>query len=61
MLVGYVCVCFVAFFVFLPSFVCVCVCVSEYVTKCATHWINNAPRPVSILLCSNDIAFNPDT
>jgi len=67
MLVGYVCVCFVTFFVFLTSFVCVCVCVcvcvyvSEYVTQCATHWINNAPRPVSILLCSNDIAFNPDT
>jgi len=47
--------------------VCVCVCarararVSEYVTQRATHWINNAPRPVSILLCSNDIAFYPDT
>jgi len=63
MLVGYMCVYFVAFFVFRPSFVCVCVCVcvSEYFTQCATHWINNAPRPVSILLCSNDIAFNPDT
>jgi hypothetical protein len=39
----------------------VCVFVCEYVTQCATHWINNAPRPVSILLCSNDIAFYPDT
>jgi hypothetical protein len=57
MFVGCVCVCvyFVAFFVFVPSFVC------EYVTQCATHWINNAPRPVSIPLCSNDIAFYPDT
>jgi hypothetical protein len=59
MFVGYVCVCVFCCLLYRSSFICVCVC--EFVTQCATHWINNAPRPVSILLCYNYIAFYPDT